>query len=91
MEGKTEPSVHIILYQWEKGDMRRKYGTWFKEPHKTILLFHYLAFSHTMLLLFHSKSLTGNESDTQLLKSVGVFNASVRAGIKLKTIAEIMQ
>lgn len=81
-----------ILHQWEKGDVEREYGILFKVPHKIILLFHYLALSYMILPLFHSKSLTGRGSDTHLLKSVGVLpSLSVRVGIKLKLIAEVMQ
>lgn len=85
-------SVCSIVHQWEKGDMRREYGILFKVPQKIIFLFHYLTLSHTMLPLFHSKSLTGRGSDTQLFKSMGVLTSvSVRVGIKLKMITEVMQ
>lgn len=91
-EGKTEASVCSIVHQWEKGDMRREYGILFKVLQKIIFLFHYLTLSHMMLPLFHSKSLTGRGSDTQLFKSMGVLTSvSVRAGIKLKMITEVMQ
>lgn len=38
-EGKTKMSVCTILHQWEKGDMKKEYGVFFKVPHKIILLF----------------------------------------------------